>query len=246
MDKLVISSSKIIITDPIYGCHSEGFCQNVFENVENGVWLSSSNNYLIVINEKYNESELKWHDAKWPCGVDSGLIGVYDYSKYAEHMKSAINENENWDEKKIDWGHTINTCADGFYEIQIGYNNEGNISGIREGPVIGYFCNQCRNDIKNVRYRCQSCVDYDLCQTCYEKYGHNQTHTLDSVPIDDLNPKDESDLEDESDPKNNLNPKDNFESEDDSDSEDEFDPKYNFDPEDQFESENDSGSEDDS
>ena len=37
-------------------------------------------------------------------------------------MQSETNEDNSWSDKEIDWGETITKFADGFYEIQIGYN----------------------------------------------------------------------------------------------------------------------------
>ncbi len=178
MYKFTVSSNKIVITDPIYGCQPEGFCQNIIGNVENGLWLSFSDRYLIVINEKYNEAKLEWKYGDLPCGVDSGLIGVYDYLKYAEYVGSNKNTKNQWNHQVINWGKTIETGSDGFYAIQIGYNDQQVVCGIREGPVTHYYCDECGETINLIRYHCENCCDYDLCKSCFEKKNHNQNHLL--------------------------------------------------------------------
>ena len=41
----------------------------------------------------------------------------------------------------------------------------------------GIKCNQCGiNEIKGVRYKCSTCVNYNLCEKCEENTDHNEDH----------------------------------------------------------------------
>ena len=51
------------------------------------------------------------------------------------------------------------------------------------GVHKGYLCDGCDQEIKGIRYRCQSCHDYDLCSACFGKPGrsrapHQPHHTV--------------------------------------------------------------------
>lgn len=38
-------------------------------------------------------------------------------------------------------------------------------------------CYECMSEpIKTDRFKCQVCIDYDLCLYCYCRGGHNKTH----------------------------------------------------------------------
>ena len=54
------------------------------------------------------------------------------------------------------------------------------------GVHKGYLCDGCDQEIKGVRYRCQTCHDFDLCSTCLGKNRsrapHQPHHTLRPIP----------------------------------------------------------------
>ncbi|KNC81674.1 hypothetical protein SARC_06005 [Sphaeroforma arctica JP610] len=49
----------------------------------------------------------------------------------------------------------------------------------------GVFCDQCEKTIVGTRYTCMVCPDYDMCDTCYQRVGHPENHTLVLRPVPD-------------------------------------------------------------
>jgi len=39
-------------------------------------------------------------------------------------------------------------------------------------------CDECKEQIIGIRYKCDFCPDYDLCSACYEKNPHPIEHTF--------------------------------------------------------------------
>src|SRR5438128_1886307 len=83
-------------------------------------------------------------------------------------------------------------CYDGFVEIEIGYNHQKEVCGVREQCVINYFCNRCNNDIFDLRYHCRICDDFDLCESCFNggQHDHDQSHALIAININDEDSED--------------------------------------------------------
>lgn len=181
MKTFKVSSKSVIVTDPCYGRHLIGFCQNILRNVLNGNWSNNFDNVLCAIHEQYKENDLKWEPAEYPCGIDTARIGIYDLEKY--------DPETNFDEDdKIDWGVTIFKNSDGFSAIEIGYNGKREICGIREQSEMDYFCDQCGVDVNDVRYSCVVCENYDLCPSCYveNKHGHDPASLISITRTDQL------------------------------------------------------------
>lgn len=41
----------------------------------------------------------------------------------------------------------------------------------------GIICNECRiNDIKGIRYKCTTCLNYNLCEKCEQNTNHDENH----------------------------------------------------------------------
>ena len=49
-----------------------------------------------------------------------------------------------------------------------------------DGPVhTGFHCDGCNmNPLRGKRYKCDSCVDYDLCESCEKRVTHPQHHVF--------------------------------------------------------------------
>ncbi|KAI8877423.1 hypothetical protein K501DRAFT_230268 [Backusella circina FSU 941] len=45
-------------------------------------------------------------------------------------------------------------------------------------PQFDIICNECCRSIKNNRWRCSTCDDFDLCSTCKARVNHDPKHTL--------------------------------------------------------------------
>lgn len=44
------------------------------------------------------------------------------------------------------------------------------------------ICDSCETQIRGIRYKCQSCPDFDLCEKCYNVKGvHNPEHKFDAI-----------------------------------------------------------------
>lgn len=39
---------------------------------------------------------------------------------------------------------------------------------------VGYFCSSCRESILGLRYKCEKCVNYNLCEDCFENGLHSE------------------------------------------------------------------------
>ena len=48
----------------------------------------------------------------------------------------------------------------------------------KEIPIIheGINCNECKNIVKGIRYKCCICLDYNLCEKCESKLGYDHHH----------------------------------------------------------------------
>lgn len=149
-----------------------------------GKWISKSKCSLKVLHENYQEHDLDWESASFPCGIDSGRIGVYDHEHYkVEDPDSDFNNG-------VSWGHTNHRGFDGFCFIQVGIDDNLDICGIREECDIDYFCDNCNRDIiDGIRYNCLDCSEYDLCQLCYTNntHGHDSTHKLEKIVYESNN-----------------------------------------------------------
>ena len=55
----------------------------------------------------------------------------------------------------------------------------------REGYIHrGITCNSCQaSPICGIRYKCSSCVDYDVCERCEARDDHNKTHLFLKIRI---------------------------------------------------------------
>lgn len=55
----------------------------------------------------------------------------------------------------------------------------------KEGYVHrGITCNSCQaSPICGIRYKCSSCVDYDVCERCEARDDHNKTHLFIKIKI---------------------------------------------------------------
>ena len=55
----------------------------------------------------------------------------------------------------------------------------------KEKPVHqGVFCNICQmQDIRGIRYKCFTCTDYDLCETCEKTHTHEHNFVKIIKPI---------------------------------------------------------------
>ena len=55
----------------------------------------------------------------------------------------------------------------------------------KEGYIHrGITCNSCQaSPICGIRYKCSSCVDYDVCERCEAKDDHNKTHLFIKIKI---------------------------------------------------------------
>ena len=96
--------------------------------------------------------------------LHSVLNGLRSRLKPDEYIKSNTNKEINGSDKDIDWGETISTFTDGFYDIQIGHNDQQKVCSIREDLITDdYYFDQCGEDIDNIRYQCENCIGYDLC-----------------------------------------------------------------------------------
>ena len=42
-------------------------------------------------------------------------------------------------------------------------------------------CDNCRNTIRGIRYKCSNCADYDLCEKCEENWIESETHDVQHV-----------------------------------------------------------------
>ena len=42
----------------------------------------------------------------------------------------------------------------------------------------GVYCNECKNIIEGIRYKCCICPDYNLCEKCEDKFGLGHNHPL--------------------------------------------------------------------
>eukprot|EP01116_Phalansterium_solitarium_P018830 TRINITY_DN5112_c0_g1_i1.p1 TRINITY_DN5112_c0_g1~~TRINITY_DN5112_c0_g1_i1.p1 ORF type:complete len:627 (+),score=225.12 TRINITY_DN5112_c0_g1_i1:79-1881(+) len=58
-----------------------------------------------------------------------------------------------------------------------------------EPTVHNALCNDCHTQIIGIRYKCSICSDFDLCQNCYPKRGHNANHTFTEHLLDIENPE---------------------------------------------------------
>jgi tetratricopeptide (TPR) repeat protein len=59
---------------------------------------------------------------------------------------------------------------------------------IRDTSDIWHYasCESCRLGIKGHRYRCESCDDYDLCETCFKKKPQSHAHhEFRTIPSDE-------------------------------------------------------------
>ena len=44
-------------------------------------------------------------------------------------------------------------------------------------------CNSCKIQIKGIRFKCDTCVDYDLCFKCYERKESTTRHSVNEHPL---------------------------------------------------------------
>lgn len=183
MYKFEVICGSVIVTDPCYGVQKEGFCQNIVKNVMNGNWNQDESlvdeGILLVLHDDYNEEDLNWQGADYPCGVDSGALGVYDLDKYNGAK-----------EEPIGYGITLSMGGDGFNFIEVGLNDEQKICGIRHekgDDIDGFICDNCDDVIEEYFYTCTKCNEheYDLCKKCYEnvKELHDNDHEFSRYDI---------------------------------------------------------------
>jgi hypothetical protein len=86
-------------------------------------------------------------------------------------------------------------AASAATQAQIG-NNAANAAAAKKNPkkkedfstsifpTILYQCDSCnKSPLTGVRYRCNVCNEFDLCQDCMKAGQHDSTHTLQRIPI---------------------------------------------------------------
>ena len=44
-------------------------------------------------------------------------------------------------------------------------------------------CNACQNPVRGIRYKCMNCVDYDICEGCEARGGHDFRHCFVKIRI---------------------------------------------------------------
>lgn len=55
--------------------------------------------------------------------------------------------------------------------------------------VHNAVCDNCKEQIIGMRYKCNVCGDYDLCEECERKKPHNPEHTFTGHSEDIVNPQ---------------------------------------------------------
>jgi len=101
--------------------------------------------------------------------------------KYMKHKLQEIEmwetEDQNQDPETLEGFRERSAAITGCIEYLSHLN-------LYERP---YFCDHCDDCIcdNDVRYNCDVCDDFDLCQSCFEKGGHDPNHHLTLIIIDD-------------------------------------------------------------
>lgn len=194
MESFTITSRKIIVTDPSCWVQEEGISQNIITNVMNGKWINMSENTDVIctIHENYAEPLLNWTECDVPCSINMNSIGVYDLEKYKEYYDLYFKN----DERKVFlhnyqlFGFTWQLEESKIIPIQIGYNEDGVVCGVRDACNISYYCDNCKEDILDARYCCTNCTNFDFCQECFDdqdkRSEHSLLHTFKKMTIDPL------------------------------------------------------------
>ena len=109
--------------------------------------------------------------------------------KSAEQKVSGGGES-----KKIDPEDTENVGPE-----WAGSNEVGTPSGHQQQTITltaGYVCDGCNEKIQDHVWHCEDCVDYDLCEACYDKGVVNGAHQADhKLTIKDLTAQDDTVLD---------------------------------------------------
>ena len=114
MNKFIISSGKIKVTDPYFDM--DVWCSAILDNVKNGTWVAEATHEDFGVWGDRIKALLIYHDSvysykrklkfRWldvVIGVDSGLAGFHDYNKLKDiKINFQLNQDfEHWCREEI-------------------------------------------------------------------------------------------------------------------------------------------------
>ena len=135
----------------------------------NSIYVTNEDDFLytlpfietIVFNIEFKENE---NEEKEQPSIDSLLLNG-DIDAIIEKANKKIIELKN--ESKALKGKEIKLRS-------INKNKNNKIHIIHKGVN----CNECKNIIEGIRYKCCICPDYNLCEKCENKFGLGHNHPL--------------------------------------------------------------------
>jgi sequestosome 1 len=139
-----------------------------------GSSLDASNN-----NNTNCEVKTYWQDD------ENELVGFStdNEMQYAIDLQTAINVSKPYDSKTSSTSAATAISAN-IFKVYVkkcsGDKSESKSSSAaesrEESQLVheGVECDGCGGEVKGCRYKCQTCIDYDLCETCKAKGAHSQ------------------------------------------------------------------------
>ena len=75
-------------------------------------------------------------------------------------------------------GPTLGVFGNGMWEVLLDKFGDDTITQFAIGQYGEqfFYCDECGDTIEGIRYNCNECIDFDLCQTCKEECSHEETH----------------------------------------------------------------------
>lgn len=103
--------------------------------------------------------------------IRSAVIPMRNVSESSEAEGNVVSEDL---EVKLEGQHLLNLLF-----------NIAEDQARKEGYIHrGITCNSCQaSPICGIRYKCSSCVDYDVCERCEARDDHNKTHLFIKIRI---------------------------------------------------------------
>jgi hypothetical protein len=111
------------------------------------------------------------------CMVAAGL-GYYYYTSQKKRPKAAKRREASYVEDEFEDDNESSNIVSLLYSIA---EEKARLYGIVHRSIT---CNHCKiSPVRGIRYKCCSCVDFDLCANCESLGIHNRLHSFIKITI---------------------------------------------------------------
>jgi hypothetical protein len=163
-----VKSGKLVVSDP---CYERGtWCHGILEGVKNGKWVAGvshsdergwgiRNAELLVQHEEVKRLiDLRWREATFEVGVDSGQAGIFCDSVYPQSKCGEYGDDSSF------YGQCCNATLNTLHSADTVEGGVVSSSGFGDGGYVCEYAKNKQNEI--VAVKVTFIGEEELCEDC--------------------------------------------------------------------------------